>query len=129
MGTIYGVEIRERGDKYHQMLERMTEVAEAILLPWNFPVETFPVLHYLPSWFPGGGFKMWAQDAKRDIAYIVNRLFDDAKDLVSSLRRCRWQIAHSTWAGPTRQEPLRSDQWLAASWQTSRNWKRRKLFS
>lgn len=80
MGTIYGINIHERGDKYCQLLERMAEVAETILLPGNFLVEAFPVLRYLPSWLPGGGFKTWAGVAKQDIAYIVDDLFDGAKE-------------------------------------------------
>ena len=84
MATIYGIEIRERDDKYFRMVERMAGVAEAILLPGNFLVEVFPALRYLPSWFPGGGFKKWAGVAKRDIAHIVDYLFDGAKAAVSS---------------------------------------------
>ena len=69
------------------MARRLTEVGEAIAVPGNFPVESMPVLRYLPPWFPGGGFKKWAADAKRDISYIVDSLFDHAKATgVSSLR-------------------------------------------
>ena len=85
METSYGIEIRERDDKYYHMLERMAAVGEAIVLPGNFPVESFPMLRYLPSWFPGGGFKTWAKDAKRDLAYILDHLFSGAKTAVSRL--------------------------------------------
>lgn len=63
METNYGIEIRERDDKYYHMLKRMAAVGEAIVLPGNFPVEAFPMLGHLPSWFPGGGCKTWAEDA------------------------------------------------------------------
>nr|VWP02625.1 Candidapepsin (EC (ACP) (Aspartate protease) (Secreted aspartic proteinase) (SAPT) [Ganoderma boninense] len=63
--VIYGIEIREANDRHYEMVDRMRAVAETISIPGNFPVEAFPVLRYLPSWFPGGGFKMWAADAKR----------------------------------------------------------------
>ncbi|KAM5546226.1 hypothetical protein V8D89_000352 [Ganoderma adspersum] len=83
MGTIYGIEIREPDDKHYRMVERMGEVAEAATIPGNFPVEAFPTLRYLPSWFPGGGFKKWAADANRDIAHTVSHLFDGAKDVAA----------------------------------------------
>ncbi len=85
MGAIYGIEIREPHDKYYHMVERMAEVGEEILIPGRFPVEAFPSLRYLPSWFPGGGFKKWAADAKRDILHTVDYLFDGAKSVVVSL--------------------------------------------
>ena len=66
------------------MLDRMAEVGEAILLPGNFPVEVFPILRYLPSWFPGGRFKTWAEVARRDVGHIVDHLFEGAKAVVSS---------------------------------------------
>ena len=77
--VIYGIEIREAHDKHFKMVERMGEVGETILIPGKFPVEAFPVLRFLPSWFPGGRFKKFAADAKRDISYIVDHLFETAK--------------------------------------------------
>ena len=89
-GVIYGIEIREAHDEHFKMVERMGEVGEAILIPGKFPVEAFPVLRFLPSWFPGGGFKKFAADAKRDISYIVDHLFETAKTvMVDALFRNR----------------------------------------
>ncbi len=70
--AVYGIEISERHDRYYEMAERMAEVAKAVTIPGNFPVEAFPALRYVPSWFPGGAFKKWAADAKRNIAYTVD---------------------------------------------------------
>lgn len=85
MRTIYGIKADVSLDnmKYLRMLERMNEVGEAIVLPGNFPVEAFPGLRFLPAWFPGGGFKRWAAEAKKDLAYIVRELFKGARDVVS----------------------------------------------
>ncbi|PIL25374.1 cytochrome P450 [Ganoderma sinense ZZ0214-1] len=84
MGALYGIELREPHDKYYHMVERMGEVGEEILIPGRFPVEAFPVLRYLPSWFPGGGFKKWAADAKRDISSIVDYLFEGSKSVITT---------------------------------------------
>ena len=88
METIYGIEIHGQHDEYYQMAERMSEVMATIGNPRNFPVESFPVLRHLPSWFPGGGFKQWVADAKRDTSDIADTLFSIAKHgMVSSFRR------------------------------------------
>ena len=84
MGAIYGIEIREPHDKYYHMIERMGGVGEEIVFPGRFPVEDFPVLRYLPSWFPGGAFKKWAADAKRDISHTVDYLFESSKTMMVS---------------------------------------------
>ena len=123
MGTIYGIEIREPHDKYYRMVERMGEVAEAATVPGNFPVESFPVLRYLPSWFPGGGFKTWAADAKRDIARVVDHLFDGAKEAaVGSIRpRYRRPYRFLTPIPNRLGSPGRRDgQWFTAFWKSLR---------
>ena len=84
MGAIYGLEIREPDDKYYHMIERMGDVAEQIVIPGRFPVEAFPVLRYLPSWFPGCGFKKWAEDARRDMLVTVDALYESSKSVTVS---------------------------------------------
>ena len=97
MGTIYGIEIREPDHEHYHMVERMGEVAEAATIPGNFPVEAFPALRFLPSWFPGGGFKRWAAEANRDIAHTVSHLFDGAKDAAVSPSRCVQFVSSYPW--------------------------------
>ena len=80
MRIIYGIPVAQPGDKYYEMVERLREVAEIIAIPGNFLVDAFPVLRYLPSWFPGGGFKKRAADAKQDVSNISESLFKRAKD-------------------------------------------------
>lgn len=80
MEVVYGIKVHEPNDKYFKMVGRMAEIAQTIAIPGNFLVEAFPLLRYLPSWFPGGGFKKWAKHAKQDLLYIVESLFEGAKD-------------------------------------------------
>ncbi|KAH9926308.1 cytochrome P450 98A3 [Epithele typhae] len=82
----YGIEMIEEDDKYFEMVERITETGQAISVPGRFPVETISSLQYLPSWFPGGGFKAMAREAAEHIEMstgaaresFVSRLLDDA---------------------------------------------------
>ena len=84
MGAFYGIEVCEKDDTHRQIFERMVGVAEDMFLPGDFPVETFPALLCLFRWFPGGGFKTWAEEARRDIAYGVDFLLAGAKAAVSA---------------------------------------------
>ncbi|KAM5544325.1 hypothetical protein V8D89_001985 [Ganoderma adspersum] len=84
MGAIYGIEIREPHDKYYHMIERMGDIAEQIVIPGRFPVEAFPILRYFPSWFPGGAFKKWAAEAKRDMLSTVEALFESSKSVMTT---------------------------------------------
>ncbi|KAI0794212.1 cytochrome P450 98A3 [Fomes fomentarius] len=79
MRIVYGIELREHDDRYYQMVERMAQVGEEISVPGRFPVESVPLLRFLPSWFPGGGYKRFATAAKRDIHFAISNLFDTAK--------------------------------------------------
>ena len=84
LGVTYGFDVHQPNDKYYKMVKRMSDVADTITMPGNFLVESFPILGYLPAWFPGGGFKTWAADAKRDILHISGSLFNGAKHEVVS---------------------------------------------
>ena len=86
--VVYGIKVHKPDDKYFKMVERMAEIAQTIAIPGNFLVEAFPPLRHLPSWFPGGGFKEWANHAKQDLSYIVESLFEgDKGGKVSSTSR------------------------------------------
>ena len=91
MDVVYGIEIREPHDKYYHMIERMGDIAEQIMIPGRFPVEAFPILRYVPSWFPGGAFRKWAADSKKDMLSIVEALFQSWNSIrvgLSLLERC-----------------------------------------
>ena len=56
----------------------MNAVGEAISVPGRFPVEAVPSLLYLPSWFPGAGFKKYATDARAFLESNIDMLYDTA---------------------------------------------------
>ena len=57
MKIAYGISVQESGDPYISMAEiAFTGVAEAGI-PGAFWVDSFPVLKYVPSWFPGASFQ------------------------------------------------------------------------
>ena len=53
----YGIAVQESDDPYITIAEEaMTGLAEAGI-PGTFWVDWFPILKYVPSWFPGAGFQ------------------------------------------------------------------------
>jgi hypothetical protein len=53
----YGIVIQESDDSYISIAEEVLNgIAEAGILG-AFLVDLFPILKYVPSWFPGAGFQ------------------------------------------------------------------------
>jgi len=57
MNIAYGITIQESDDPYISIAEEaLNSLSEAGRLG-AFWVDLFPILKYVPSWFPGGGFQ------------------------------------------------------------------------
>ena len=57
MKIVYGIAVQESDDPYISMAEEaLSGLAEAGI-PGAFWVNVFPILKYIPSWFPGAGFQ------------------------------------------------------------------------
>ena len=53
----YGIAVQESDDPYISIAEEaLTRSAETVI-PGAFWVDLFPILKYVPSWFPGAGFQ------------------------------------------------------------------------
>ena len=57
MDIAYGIEIQESGDRYISLAEEVMNAGNEASIPGAFWVDLFPVLKYVPSWFPGAGFQ------------------------------------------------------------------------
>ncbi|KAI0739563.1 cytochrome P450 98A3 [Daedaleopsis nitida] len=78
MSIVYGIDLDIHEDTYFDMFEYIAKVGDDVSVPGRYPVEAFPWLRYLPSWFPGGRFKTYAATARRNILHTVSHLFDTA---------------------------------------------------
>ena len=86
MRIAYGIDLEETDDTYYRMVERIAVIAEDVLVPGRYLVEALPVLRHLPSWFPGAYFKRFAADCRREIATIVNTVYEEGvQRMVSTL--------------------------------------------
>ena len=57
MDIAYGIKVQESGDRYISLVEEAIEGGTEAAIPGAFWVDFLPILAYVPSWFPGAGFK------------------------------------------------------------------------
>ena len=53
----YGIAVQDSDDPYISMAEVAFTGASEAAIPGAFWVDMFPILKYVPSWFPGAGFQ------------------------------------------------------------------------
>jgi hypothetical protein len=61
----YGIEIQDHNDPYIEQIETVMKGVGEASIPGKFLVEMFPIMKYIPSWFPGAGWKRKAAFYKR----------------------------------------------------------------
>jgi len=73
MSVAYGISVKESGDPYISRAEVALDGFAAAAIPGSFMVDFLPFLKYIPSWFPGAGFKRKAKfwrDVNKDVTDI-----------------------------------------------------------
>ncbi|KAL0565672.1 hypothetical protein V5O48_016351 [Marasmius crinis-equi] len=61
MKVAYGYTISDHNDHFVGLAEETTRVASLAAAPGKWLVDSFPILRYVPEWFPGAGFKRQAR--------------------------------------------------------------------
>ena len=57
MDIAYGIKVQESGDRYILLVKEVIDGGNEAAVPGAFWVDFFPILAYVPSWFPGAGFQ------------------------------------------------------------------------
>jgi hypothetical protein len=57
MKIAYGIDVQEFDDPYVSLAEEVLDGMNEASIPGAFWVDLFPILKYVPSWFPGAGFQ------------------------------------------------------------------------
>jgi hypothetical protein len=57
MKIVYGIVVQESDDPYISIAEEVFKGLAEAAIPGAFWVDMFPILKYVPRWFPGAGFK------------------------------------------------------------------------
>lgn len=89
MKIVYGYEIPEDGkdETFTATLKAVQNLANATL-PGSWLVNSFPILRFLPEWFPGCGFRTFARETREVVDMIVDGPYERAKSRASSDAPC-----------------------------------------
>jgi hypothetical protein len=76
----YGIDVQDSDDpNILEIEESLNGITEASI-PGTFWVDFFPILKYVPSWFPGAGFQKKAAHWSQVNTSMIQRPFDYVKD-------------------------------------------------
>jgi hypothetical protein len=57
MKIVYGIDVQESDDPYITLAKEVMNGLVEAATPGAFWIDLFPILKYVPSWFPGAGFQ------------------------------------------------------------------------
>ena len=80
MKISYGIDVQDSDDPHISLTEEAMKGIIEATIPGAFLVDFFPILKYVPSWFPGAGFQKKAAYWSQINALMTQKPFDYAKD-------------------------------------------------
>ena len=80
MKVAYGIDVQESDDPYILVAEEAVKGMHQAALPGAFLVDLFPMLRFVPSWFPGAGFQIKAAYWKEFTKSMVENPFRYAEE-------------------------------------------------
>ena len=72
---MYGIEVKKPGDPYMTLAEDVINTGNEASIPGAFWVDLFPILVYVPSWFPGAGFERKAAHWRELCETLIEKFF------------------------------------------------------
>ncbi|KAF5329353.1 hypothetical protein D9619_008931 [Psilocybe cf. subviscida] len=75
----YGLPVKSRNDPYLELSEAAVAPIVPATRPGAFLVDMFPILRYVPEWFPGAGFQKKAREWRGLQEEMLNRPFNDMR--------------------------------------------------
>ena len=75
MKISYGIDVKESDDPYLAIAEDALDGVNQAAIPGAFWVDLFPILKYVPSWFPGAGFQKKAAYWRELNAAVIEKPF------------------------------------------------------
>lgn len=79
MRVAYGYELKNEDDYYVSLVQQSISLGNEAFKPGRWLVDSFPLLRYVPSWFPAAGFKKWAADARSKLDEMTRAPHDMVK--------------------------------------------------
>ena len=90
----YGIAVRESDDPYISVADVALDGALEAALPGAFLVDTFPILKYVPSWFPGAGFQKKAARWRQAVNAMAEKPFRHVQEQLVQIQL----FFDSSWA-------------------------------
>ncbi|KAF8975308.1 cytochrome P450 [Cyathus striatus] len=84
LSIIYGINVQSSNDPYIDMAETGVQPILEASVPGAFLVDTFPLLKYVPTWFPGAEFKCKAREWRKLARKMVDVPFEETKEAINS---------------------------------------------
>ena len=84
----YGIAIQESDDPYISIAEEVMSGITQAGIPGSFWVDLFPVLKYVPSWFPGAGFQKKAARWREAIHIAADKPFGHVQEQLVQVNFC-----------------------------------------
>ncbi|KDQ09679.1 hypothetical protein BOTBODRAFT_520174 [Botryobasidium botryosum FD-172 SS1] len=82
--TTYGVDVKSADDKYIVLAEKAVNGVSSVVTPINNLWNAFPILEYIPDWFPGAGVKTIAHEVREIVSHMVPASLEDVKSRTAS---------------------------------------------
>ncbi|KAJ7106515.1 cytochrome P450 [Mycena epipterygia] len=79
MHVAYGIQVLPSNDPYVTLAEQAIHTLSIATIPGRFLVDSLPVLKYVPTWFPGAGFKRKAREWRVLTRAMADRPFAQVK--------------------------------------------------
>lgn len=79
VSIVYGIKVKDLDADYVVIAREAMEGVGVAGTPGKFWVEFFPFLRFIPSWFPGAGFKRFAEYYSPFVQEMVRRPFQIVK--------------------------------------------------
>ena len=80
MKITYGIDVQDADDPYISLAEEALHGLNQAANPGAFWVDLFPILKYVPSWFPGAGFQRKAAYWREVNSTMVEKPFFYVKE-------------------------------------------------
>ncbi|KAK0213682.1 cytochrome P450 [Armillaria fumosa] len=76
LGITYGINVKAADDYYLQIAEASLKAIAVAANAGSFLVDIFPILKFVPDWFPGAGFKRKAKEWRKPIVAMPAVIMD-----------------------------------------------------
>ncbi|EJD42186.1 cytochrome P450 [Auricularia subglabra TFB-10046 SS5] len=76
---VYGIKVDSIDDPFIVQSDTVFYALGEAIAPGRYLADTFPILKYLPSWFPGAGFKRLAAQVRRELDGMCDHPFGIVK--------------------------------------------------